>query len=210
MSYRNSSKPLPRKTSVKANRDHKVVNRVSRRPVRELSTDQKRLAAYELRIEAHSIPDIAKALGVSVSRASQYIEEAGRANDEERQRLAPQVLQLELDRTDRIILAWYPRARKALSKGANKAADVLLKWLERKDKLLGLYVNRNEWSGPGGGPIQITASHLDLTKLNDEELGWLEVIVRKAGPNTALPSAEELPALEHDDTSPSDEASEAL
>lgn len=161
-----------------------------------MTADQKRLAAYELRIEGHSVVDIGLALGVTPTRVSQYIADSARINAEERAALAPKVVEFELDRIDRIVMAWYPRAKASGSKGASKAAEVLLKWLERSDKLRGLVVNRSEVSGPNGAPIQVNASNLDLSKLNDTELEWLEIIMRKAGPPlpddvaAALPNAD--------------------
>lgn len=55
-------------------------------------------------------------------------------------------------------------------------------------------LDRRQVTGPGDGPLQISASQLDLSRLSIEQLGQLEEIIKVAGP---APTDAALPALEH-------------
>jgi transcriptional regulator with XRE-family HTH domain len=178
-------KPAIKKT-VDAKQRNSSISQVG---VASLNADQRRMQAWEFRMAGYSEYDIAEALGVSQGRVSQYLTEAAAVSRERRAVLADSVIEFELDRIDQIVLAWYPRA-----KIDPDAADVLRKWLERSDRIRGLNIDRREISGPHGGAINVRTSELDLSKLSDQELEWLQVIVSKAGPqkvDTAL-----LPPLE--------------
>jgi predicted transcriptional regulator len=195
---RNRANPLPRKTKVVALRTRKAstaprANRNKHAAIPELSTADKRRAALELRIEGHSEYDIAVALGVTQPRVSQYLKEELTAINEQNALMSDQLRDMELERIDRMILAWYKKAKKD-----PRASDVLKGWIERRHKILpGLEVSRNEMGGIGGGPIRLSASAIDITKLNERQLANLEEIMRIAGPKVQLPE-DELPALEHD------------
>jgi len=65
----------------------------------------------------------------------------------------------------------------------------LLSWCERKDKLLGLYSNRIELSGPGGRPVQIESED-DLSLLDEAELQQLERLKAKMQRLPAPPEPE--------------------
>ena len=143
----------------------------------KLTVADKRQAAFELRLEHHSEIDIARALGVTQPRVSQYLKEALQMRVDAANKLAPYIREMELERCDRMIFHWYLAAKTDI-----RSSELLLHWTERKHKILGLDVNKTELSGPNGGPVTISASALDLSKLNDEELHWLEIIVSKAGP----------------------------
>jgi hypothetical protein len=173
------SRPLPRKTSITAPRNHRASNRAAAKQsnASALSVADKRQAALEMRIEGHAIEDIATALRVSPGRVSQMIGEILCQKTEETRRLGDTLRAMELERIDRMMLHWYPRAKKDC-----KAAAVLLHWTERRHKLLGLEISKHELFGPGGGPVCVTASSLDLSKLSEEQLHQLEEIVRTAGP----------------------------
>lgn len=196
---RNRANPLPRKTKVVALRTRKAstaprANRNKHAAIPELSTADKRRAALELRIEGHSEYDIAVALGVTQPRVSQYLKEELTAINEQNAVMSDQLRDMELERIDRMILAWYKKA-----KTDPRASDVLKGWIERRHKILpGLEISRSEMGGIGGGPIRMSATNIDITKLNDRQLANLEEIMRIAGPQIKMSEDDEQLALEHD------------
>lgn len=195
--HRQRSNPLKRKTKVKALRTKRPLGKMrnvtkSADPVK-LSVEDKRRAALELRIEGHAVYDIGVALGVTPGRVSQLLKEELTSIREQNEELGDELRVMELERIDRMILSWHIAAKKD-----PRAADVLLRWIERRHKILpGLEISRSELSGPGGAPIRLSASTIDITKLNERQLSNLEEIMRIAGPKITLPE-DELPALEHD------------
>jgi predicted transcriptional regulator len=194
---RNRSNPLKRKTKVVAQHTRKAItapraNKNKHAAIPELSTADKRRAALELRIEGHSEYDIGVALGVSRGRVSQLLKEELTSIKEESAELGDELRVMELERIDRMILSWHIAAKKD-----PRAADVLLRWVERRHKIMpGLEISRNEMGGIGGGPIRLSATNIDITKLNERQLANLEEILRVAGPQIKLPEDEEMPALE--------------
>lgn len=164
---------------------------------RELAADDKRQAALEYRIQGHSEASIGIILGVTQGRVSQMLKEVLEEKTEAIATMGENLRTMELERIDRLILAWYMKAQKD-----PRASDVLLRWIERRHKILpGLEISRSEMSGPNGAPIRLTASSLDITKLGNHPdaarlLENLEEIVMIAGPQVKL-DKEELPALEH-------------
>jgi hypothetical protein len=128
---------------------------------------------------------------------SQLLKEELTQIREDNEELGDQLRTMELERIDRMILAWYKKARVD-----PRSSEVLLHWIERRHKILpGLEITRSEMGGINGGPIRLSASALDITKLGshkdgDRLLANLEEIMRIAGPRVTLPD-DELPALEH-------------
>jgi len=47
-------------------------------------------------------------------------------------------------------------------------------------KAMGVYVQRQEISGPGGGPVMLDTPKVDLSKLSDEELADYAALTEKA------------------------------
>jgi predicted transcriptional regulator len=142
-----------------------------------MTMEDQRGFVWEKRLEGHSQADIAKALQITQSRVSQILAEAYAMKRAARTESTEDIIEMELERVDRMIFAWWKRASKE-----ERASEVYLKWVERRHKVLGIDISRTELSGRGGGPLHITASNIDITKLNDEELEWLEKIWKKAGP----------------------------
>ena len=138
-----------------------------------LTVEDRKLAALEFRKMGYSEYDIGKSLGVTASRVSQMLKEALAEIREQQNIYAGDVLQLELERIDRMILSWYRSA-----KTDPRSADVLYKWVERRHKLLGLDITKQELTGAGGGPLRINASSIDITKLDDRMMANLEEIIR--------------------------------
>lgn len=164
----------------------------------KLSAEDRRREALNMRIEGHSEYDIGVALGVTQGRVSQMLKEELTIIREDSEQLSDELRTMELERIDRMILAWYRAAKKD-----PRAADVLLRWIERRHKILpGLEVSRNEMGGIGGGPIRMSSSSsIDITKLGDHRdgdrlLANLDEILRIAGPAVNL-EKDELPAIEH-------------
>lgn len=171
-----SSQPLPRKTTIQAVRTRKANNCVAAKQAKSstLSVANKRLAALELRIQNYSIADIGMAIGVSPGRVSQLLAES---LDEKRKATvqATEVLRvLELERVDKMILAWFERA-----KADARASTVLLGWLARRHRLLGLDWPIGE-SAVREGQNRPNEASCDLSRLSDEELMLLEEIMTKA------------------------------
>lgn len=142
-----------------------------------IAAEDQRAYVWEKRLEGHSQQDIADALQITQGRVSQILSEAYSLKREARSETTEDIIEMELERIDRMILAWYKRASKQ-----ERASEVYLKWVERRHKILGIDISKTELSGRGGGPLQITASNIDITKLDEEEIMWLERIVLKAGP----------------------------
>jgi hypothetical protein len=161
------------------------------RPAR-LKRASNQLRAVQLRIEGYSEADIGKALGVSQSHVSSLLKTSLEEHREQTNALAGALRDMELIRVDQQILAWNKRARKD-----PRASDVYLTWVERRQKLLGLEINKTEFSGHVSSSMTISTAHIDINKLNDEQLGWLEIIMQVAGP--PIDSADLL-ALEHKPT----------
>lgn len=153
-----------------------------------LSVEEMRATAYELRLAYVSTKDIAAALQVSRSRVSQLLHDQTKLQTEEWQRTADEWRLEEIERIDDFIGHWAQRAQTD-----PKAADVLRTWCERKDRLLGLYVNRTELSGPNGGPIRAAkdAGAADYSQLSVDEMKVADYIDRKTRhdllPGTAVP-----------------------
>lgn len=187
------ARPLknPRFSHVKVGRKHKaksvkskkdryrvsVKRRESTSSIGVMTMEDQRGFVWEKRLEGHSQQDIAKALSITQARVSQILAEAYAMKRAARTESTEDIIEMELERVDRMIFAWWKKATTQ-----ERASEVYLKWVERRHKVLGIDISKTELSGRGGGPLQITASNIDITLLNDEELEWLEKIWKKAGP----------------------------
>ncbi len=161
--------------------------------------------ALELRIAGGSYRQIAKTLDVSVSVAHHYVVEALRETREVAIERAEELKIVELARLD----SWTLK----LTSGRTltpRVVDTLLRISERRARLLGLDAPvKREFSGPGGGPIQIApaSTRWDLTKLSNEQLDELErmAILARAEPVAiqaiSSPDTEEHPDETHPDSS---------
>jgi hypothetical protein len=194
-------KLLPRQGTVQAKRTRKPISGALRRgivvgaDIPKMDLETKRINAFELLLEGHSQYDIGVALGVTQARISQILKDVLEEKSAQVEEMLPHVRAMELERINRMIVAWYKAAKKD-----PRASDTLLRWIERRHKILpGMEITRNEMGGIGGGPIRLSASAIDITKLNERQLANLEEIMRVAGPKVQLPEDEfEMPALEHD------------
>ena len=158
------------------------------RTPKKLQMEEQREAIYELRLQGHSLYDIGEARNLSVSRVCEILKEVYERKVAINDETLENVRTLDLERIDRMILSWYARARVD-----TRASETYHMWLDKRHKLLGLNINRTELSGAGGGPLEINASRLDLSKLSDEQLGWLEVIMQVAGPQSDESVIAEMP-----------------
>jgi hypothetical protein len=144
-------------------------------------------AIWEMKIGGYAQIDMARSLDISEGRVSQLVKEVLAERTAQLHDTVEEALAIEHARINQMIVAWHLKARVD-----PRSADVYLAWTERKHKILGLDVNKTELFGRNGGPIQLQASSIDISKLNDEELGWLEKILMKAGPDAAR--IEQMPA----------------
>lgn len=169
------TKPLP-----KIERKHKAL-RTYKANLKHGSIKQQKIQSnkhdiVDLRIAGHSEQDIADALGISQQRVSQLLKETLEERKAQTADLTEHYVDMELRRIDFQILAWHKAARHD-----PRASDVYLSWVERRHKLLGLDITKQDINVRGGG-VRINASEIDLSKLNDQQLIWLEEIMRIAGP----------------------------
>lgn len=153
-------------------------------------TSQRRITAVEkaseslrLRAEGCTYRAIAQRLGYKdPSGAQRAVERALQATLQE---ASDQLRILELERLDNLHGAIWGRAMK----GEGPAVDRVLKIMERRAKLLGLDApSRQEITGKGGAPVQVTAETWNLAELSDEELDALEKLILRVTPT---PKAEE-------------------
>jgi hypothetical protein len=92
---------------------------------------------------------------------------------------AEELRKLELARLDDLLFAIWKKG----TEGDLGAIDKLLKISERRAKLAGLDMPtmlKNELTGPGGGPIQVSEEEYDLDLLTVEEVVQLQALLTKA------------------------------
>jgi len=160
---------------VKATRTRRAERKgVTKNPVAERTIAENREIAYLMSMEYVAQVDIAKALGISQVRVSQLVNEECDIRREQRAKTAEQWREFEIARNEELIAAWASKA-----KSDQRAADVVLGHATRGDKLKGLYVSRSEVSGPGGGPLRLNATALDMSRYTEEELKVFEQLVEK-------------------------------
>lgn len=163
--------------------------------LRDLNSDDKRQACLEYRLMGYSEYDIGVALGVSQPRVSIMLKEVLQEKSAAIQEMGEELRAMELERIDRMILAWF----KAAHSGKDpRASEVMLRWVERRHKILGLDITRIIGTN---GAVRMGATSIDLVKLGnhkdcDRLLANLEEIMNIAGPQSTLPD-DELPAIEH-------------
>jgi hypothetical protein len=160
--------------------------RANRRKNRVHKTVQKILTAWELYLCDWSMQMIADHLGITAGRVSQMLSDELKARRVDIKEMADQTLLKELERTRDFVAATYAKSKKD-----PRQADTTLKWLERQDKLLGLYTTKTELSGPNGGALRVSAQSVDLSRLSPDELAQLEALMQKAeAPQPALAAPE--------------------
>lgn len=141
---------------------------------------ERREAAWQLRKQGHSFRSIAERLapeyGGNYSK-SQAQRDVQAVLDELNERTvldAAGARALDLARLDDLLVAWFPHATIAgedtkFDPLDRHAADVVLKTLEQRAKLLGLH--RQEVALSSSGPLIVATGDLgDLSQLSEEEL----------------------------------------
>ena len=141
---------------------------------------ERREAAWQLRKRGHSFRSIAERLapeyGGNYSK-SQAQRDVQAVLDELNERTvldAAGARALDLARLDDLLVAWFPHATIAgedtkFDPLDRHAADVVLKTLEQRAKLLGLH--RQEVALSSSGPLIVATGDLgDLSQLSEEEL----------------------------------------
>lgn len=150
----------------------------SGRKPKTMSVAEKRLTAWDLRIEGYSVPQIAETLELSEVRTYELIREYSADIAKYTEFAREQYREMELARLDKLLVShWKYR-------DITKNAQVILNILERKHKLLGLESTHKHVTvdTPDAG---VTLANLDLAKLSNQELEWLEIIITKAMPVAA-------------------------
>lgn len=149
-------------------------------------TTVRQLDALELRKKGHSYQSIGDQLGISKEAAWQLVDRAMRELREAVKETATDVLHLDLSRLDDMLLAWLPAAT-TKPEGAptpdDKAANVVLRTIERRSKMLGNDApTRTELTGKNGGAIETATANanMDLSNLSTEQLALLAELLAAA------------------------------
>jgi len=129
--------------------------------------------ALDLRSTGASYDGIGRGMGISKTRAYQLVTAALADLDEELKAMADGLRALELLRLDAIAYAHWER------RDNPRNADVILKVMERRAKLLGLDApTKVAQTTPDGDALPPA---LDLSKLTDAELAEMKRLYEKAG-----------------------------
>ena len=160
-----------------ATRTRRAGSPATKRKAAALKVAEMRQVAYGMSLQYVSQTDIAKALGISQARVSQLLTEEFELRKDGWEKTADEWREHESRRIEAFCSKW---ARKA--EADPRAADVLLSWAERRDRILGLYINKTELSGPGGRPLGNGKADppLDLSLLTTDELATFERLMQKA------------------------------
>lgn len=102
--------------------------------VRRTQTTERQLQALELRVDGHSVPEIARRLGVHKTTAYVLIQRAVEARKVDISERADELRALEADKLDAAAKALWPRVKE----GDARAQDTWLRNRQRYAALLGL------------------------------------------------------------------------
>jgi hypothetical protein len=129
--------------------------------------------ALDLRSTGASYHEVGRGMGISKTRAYQLVMAGMTAVDVKLEESVTTLRTLELLRLDAIAFAHWPE------RGNPRHADVILRVMKRRAKLLGLDAPiKVAQTTPGGDALPPT---LDLSKLTDAELAEMERLYEKAG-----------------------------
>lgn len=159
-----------------------------------LTIHERRQAAFDLRIQGYFVKDIAKALKVHENTIAADLTACIADLQKNTQAAAEELRSMDLARLDMMLLELWPN-RKWL-----KVQEGILMILERKHKLMGLDSSKTVLEASINSNVQIGVGQLDLSKLNDEQIGWLEIIIRVAGPQPTSAPAQTGPGEAFDAT----------
>lgn len=128
----------------------------------QLIAAERRKKAFALRKGGASYPEIAEALGVSVSTAHGYVKDTlGQLQTETRED-AEQIRDLELMRLDSMWMALAP----SIAKGHLQAIDKGIKIMERRSRFLGLDMPvKTALTNPDGSEHPLSAAGAGLASL---------------------------------------------
>lgn len=143
-------------------------------------TTQRRLEALQLRCQGLTHQQIADRLGISKPGAYQLIAGALADHSEAVKEAAEELRTITLMQLDALI---HTHLNLATHDGSDKSANVVLKALAERSKLMGMYAPvKAELTGKDGGPLQSVqaTAGIDLTALSTEQLASLESILSTA------------------------------
>lgn len=142
--------------------------------VRVLTSAEVKAEVLDKRLSGMTQSDIGRELGITQSRVCQiitaHLAELAQENAEQGEKL----LEYELQRLNALLVAHWPLRKDT------RNAQTILSILERRHKLLGLDApTKVQQVKPAA---MLMGGQLDISKLNDEQLAWLEIILEVAGP----------------------------
>lgn len=100
--------------------------------------ETRRAEAWALRIEGHSVRQIAEVMNVSVGAVSEYLQETLTELREDSRELAEGWRQIQLDRLDAVVATWLPVSRDSAHPEAARGAAIVIRAVETQARLLGL------------------------------------------------------------------------
>ncbi len=142
-------------------------------------TTDRRLQALKLRQQGLQYQEIADELGISKPAAWMLVDKALSDYREAIKEEAKELVELSLMQLDALLRAHLPVAT-APGKPDDRSANIVLKTISERAKLMGLYApTKTELTGKDGGPVA-TSTAGDYSKLSTEELAALATLLKKA------------------------------
>jgi hypothetical protein len=153
-----------------AKRTRRAGSAVAKRNARQMKSVELRDTVLKMYLERVSQLDIGRALNLSQGRISQILKEAWEARQPDRAQTIEHARERALMENDLHLSPWIKRAR-----SSPRAAEVLLSYLSRADRIQGLYQQHTSLSVDGRSPRDATV--YDLTLLDLDQLNSLEAIL---------------------------------
>lgn len=142
-----------------------------------VTSEMNRDRALELRRDGWTYQTIATELGVSKTRAYEYVREALEDLAKQAHEKAGEIRAIELVRLDRQTQVLMALLETAADDKKPRIVDSLLRIAQRRADLLGLDAPKNvQVAGPAGGPLQ-----LDVTDIRDRIAGRIAGLAARIG-----------------------------
>lgn len=123
---------------------------------------ERRAAALRLRLDGLTIRQVADRLGVDQATVRRDLADAATATQEETERLAAELRQLQAAEYRSLVEAWLPVATHVDDKRAARAADVAMRAMSQEAQLHGLNLQANRTEIQGN--VTLTVAQLDAMR----------------------------------------------